>query len=122
VSRLGRLLKPETRDQQELRLHSTPERAWELCREVVGVLGWRSSEDHAGERRMTILEDPAHLNCGDSPMRLEVTVREGESAGSVAEIEGVVPGVGGVADKHLHTTMRAFALMLGRRDRAPAGA
>jgi hypothetical protein len=120
VSRLARLLKPESRDSQELRLHSDPDHALDLLREVVGVLGWGATEsaDEDGRHSVTIIEDPAYLSCGDSPIRVEVGLRADGSGGSVAQVEGIVPGVGGVADRHLHQSMRAFVLMLGRRDRA----
>lgn len=120
MSRFARLLKPESRDSQELRLHSDPDQAMDLLREVVGVLGWDATEstDEDGRHRVTIVEDPAYLSCGDSPIRIEVGLHDDERGGSVARVKGIVPGVGGVADKHLHHSMRAFVLMLGRRDRA----
>ncbi|MCE3266741.1 MAG: hypothetical protein K0S15_1450 [Solirubrobacterales bacterium] len=120
MSRFARLLKPESRDSQELRLHSDPDQAMDLLREVVGVLGWGATEsaDEDGRHRVTIVEDPAYLSCGDSPIRIEVGLHDDGSGGSVARVKGIVPGVGGVADKHLHQSMRAFVLMLGRRDRA----
>lgn len=117
MSRLRRILNPETRDVQELRLLASPEQAMDLFRDIVEKLGWRRDE---GERRMTVHEDIAHLCCGDSPIRIEVELRDGEDGGTTAIVEGIVPGVGGVADKHLHQSMRAVVLMLGRRDRAVA--
>lgn len=120
MSRLRRMLNPETRDTQELRMHAPPAEVAGLCREVVAHLGWSATEreGEGGEPRMTVREDIGHLCCGESPIRLEVELREASGGGTTAVIEGIVPGVGGIASKHLHQCMRAFALLLGRRDRA----
>lgn len=120
MSRLRKLLNPETRETQELRMHAPPAEVMELCREVVALLGWAAEEDETGTR-MTVREDIAYLCCGDSPIRLEIELREAPGGGSTAVIEGIVPGVGGVAAKHHRRSMRAFALLLGRRDRALVG-
>jgi hypothetical protein len=89
-----------------------------LCREVVQALGWDATEGRAPDHWMTVREDIAHLCCGDSPIRIDIEMRANPDGGSVASMEGIVPGVGAVASKHLNDCMRAFVLMLGRRDRA----
>ena len=121
MSRLGRLLNPETRESQELRVQLPPTEAIEACRDAVHAIGWEAVSG-SPEGRLTAREDIAKLCCGDSPVRLEIELQpENGGRHSVVNVEAFVAGVGGVATKHLHIGMRAFALSLARQGRAAPG-
>jgi hypothetical protein len=122
MSRLKRILSPESRDHQELTVALAPGQALEACRAAaVEDLGW-AAKPGGDEGRLTILEDFTRLNCGDAPIRMEVEVRpENGGERSTVNLEAIVPGVGGVTNKHLTEGVMVFSLYLARRAKSLGG-
>ena len=119
MSRLQKLLKPQTTDHQELRVSLPPERTLAECEEIADEFGWNRERDPADPRRLTIMEDFTRLTPEKSPVRIEVEVLPGKSSGeSAVEVNSSVPGVGGVANNHLRDCVLAFVVVLGRRAKA----
>lgn len=119
TSLLRRLTNPESRDRQQLRVPLPPPEALQACREAIEQIGWSVQTSDPQKHRMTAIEDFTKINCGDSPLRLEIELEPGKGGrGTAVNVEAIVPGVGGVASKHLHIGMRAFALSLLRRVQA----
>jgi hypothetical protein len=120
-SRLRRLLNPESRDHQELTVALPPDRAMEACLGAVEDLGWAAKRGE-DKGRLTVMEDFTKLHCGDSPLRIEIQVRpDNGGSSSKVEVEAVLPGTGGVTNKHLSEGSMVFALYIGRNAKALGG-
>jgi hypothetical protein len=117
VSRLRKLLNPQTTDHQELRVPLPPERTLAECEEIADEFGWDRKRDPDDPGRLTITEDISRLTPDQSPVRLEVEVRQG-SGGSAVDFRASVAGVGGLANNHLRDCVLAFVVVLGRRAKA----
>lgn len=121
MSRLKRILNPERTERQELKLPLDPERAMEACLGAVDELGWAAKRgDEPG--RLTVLEDFTKLHCGDAPLRIEIEVTaENGGSRSKVDVEGTLPGAGGVTNKHLSEGMLVFSLYIGRKAKTLGG-
>jgi hypothetical protein len=120
VSRLKRILNPERSERQELVVSLPPEGAIEACRAAAKDLQWKARED--GERRLKVMEDFTKLHCGDAPLLIEIEVTsENGGSRSKVDVEGTLPGAGGVTNKHLAEGMKVFSLYVGLNAKALGG-
>jgi hypothetical protein len=118
MSRLRRLLNPETKQQQLLRMKLPPEQAMSACRGAVSDFGWAAVEGPPGSGRLKVDEDFTKLCCGAYPVVLQIELQPQSDGGTSVAMEGTVPGVGARSSSHLSNRMRAFALALARRNAA----
>jgi len=120
VSRLKRILNPERSERQELTVELGPEQAMEACRGAARELQWAATPD--GEGRLKVMEDFTKLHCGDAPLRIQIEVTpENGGSRSKVDVEGTLPGAGGVTNKHLTEGMMVFVLYVGRKAKALGG-
>lgn len=97
-----------------------PEQAMEACRAAARDLEWAAKPD--GEGRLKVMEDFTKLHCGDAPLLIEVEVSpENGGARSKVDVEGTLPGAGGVTNKHLAEGMKVFSVYIGRNAKALGG-